>query len=99
MEIGNDIYYAIDSSQLNMSLCRSRLLASGIAVGAVHLLRKDGPVINSPALAEYSPLVSATFNANSPTEDRNFKHSAKGWHVGGILDGTVHYTYYSMRDV
>jgi pyruvate dehydrogenase phosphatase len=32
-------------------------------------------------------LVSATFNANSPSEDRNFMHVHKGWSVGGILDG------------
>ena len=40
---------------------------------------------------ERKHLISATFNANSPTEDRNFTYAHKDWSVGGILDGNLNY--------
>lgn len=47
---------------------------------------------DSSGLSERKHLISATFNANSPTEDRNFTYTHKDWSVGGILDGSYLYT-------
>lgn len=57
-----------------------------MAVSSMQLLSSKEMRANSSSLTEQR-LVAATFNANSPTEDRHFVHNMNGWSVGGILDG------------
>ena len=54
---------------------------------AVYLLSGNSLSVESSAPELHKNAVSATFNANSPTEDRSFTKSGQGWAMGGIFDG------------